>query len=230
MTTKQERLADRLKHLQELQKTYPDVDIKDMAAAMQQNIDFEFDVKEALGEDTWIQMNNVFHHKFSDQSAPDPQTGLAEARRYLQGHEDLENRFDAIYRDASSVSPDEFHRDASSVSPDELHRDVVSGTVVPDAIHEDTVFHAMVPDALHEGAVFDAMTPESRDKDTAFDTTAPESRDKDTVFDTTAPEGIHEDAVFNALTPESTTITKDTIYVAMPSYARDEDAGCDEED
>ncbi|KAG5984637.1 hypothetical protein E4U55_003858 [Claviceps digitariae] len=99
MATREECITARLKHLEELQKAHPDVDLDDMIVALHRNIDFEFDVKETLGEDTWTQMNKAFHHKISDRSHPDALTGLAEARRYLEGHKDLEDRFDAIYKD-----------------------------------------------------------------------------------------------------------------------------------
>lgn len=45
MATRQERKEAQRKHLEQLQKEYPKVDLKDMAARMQRNIDFEFDVK-----------------------------------------------------------------------------------------------------------------------------------------------------------------------------------------
>ncbi|KAG6021205.1 hypothetical protein E4U41_002555 [Claviceps citrina] len=98
MATRQERLDDRLKGLQEIQKKYPDMDLNHMIAAVTRNVHFEFDVKETLGEDTWTKMNEVLRQALSLESPSGSQVGLAEARACLRGNGELEERFDSIYK------------------------------------------------------------------------------------------------------------------------------------
>ncbi|QPG98775.1 hypothetical protein C2857_000034 [Epichloe festucae Fl1] len=97
MATRQERKEAQRKHLEQLQKEHPKVDWKDMAAGMQRNIDFEFDVKDTLGDDIWQKMDDAVQSVSSKTSSSDAQASLAEARGYLKGYKELEDRFDALF-------------------------------------------------------------------------------------------------------------------------------------
>jgi hypothetical protein len=43
-------------------------------------------------------MNSALQHALGNNSGPDAQAALAEARAYLDGHSHLENKFDAIFK------------------------------------------------------------------------------------------------------------------------------------
>jgi hypothetical protein len=43
--TRRERIDAQMKHLEQVQKEHPQVDLKEMASGMERNINFEFDVK-----------------------------------------------------------------------------------------------------------------------------------------------------------------------------------------
>lgn len=49
MSTREERLAAQAKHLEEVQKQFPETDLSAMKAGMDKNVHFEFDVKVRAG-------------------------------------------------------------------------------------------------------------------------------------------------------------------------------------
>ncbi|CAM1500932.1 Fc.00g100940.m01.CDS01 [Cosmosporella sp. VM-42] len=107
MATRQDSIDAQAKHLEQVQKEHPEVDFKEMAAGMVQNIHFEFDVKachsiEVLGNDTWRMMNSALSNRLDNSLKPDAQAALADARGYLDGNKDLQDRFDAIFKNVNN--------------------------------------------------------------------------------------------------------------------------------
>ncbi|KAG6092338.1 hypothetical protein E4U30_005567 [Claviceps sp. LM220 group G6] len=98
MATRQERIDERVSELRELKKTHPEIDLDAFVSALTKSINLEFDVKEKLGDETWDKMNESLTGLTKD-SLPDD---LAKAKSYLQGHKDLEEKFDAIYSNMGS--------------------------------------------------------------------------------------------------------------------------------
>lgn len=56
-----------------------------------------FILKDTIGEDGWKKMNAVLENRLNKTSEPNAQATLAELRGYLDGHKDLQDRFDAMF-------------------------------------------------------------------------------------------------------------------------------------
>ncbi|KAK2590635.1 hypothetical protein QQS21_011681 [Conoideocrella luteorostrata] len=92
--------------MEEVQKQFPGSDTKTMLEGMQRNTDFEYDVKDTLGTETWDKMNLIMKETFGEKSNEEIKVIKGEARKCLDGHEELQKRFDSTFGkiDAETVA------------------------------------------------------------------------------------------------------------------------------
>lgn len=120
METREERLAAKAKHVEEVQKAFPNEDTSSLLENMQNSVHFEYDIKvtldsiplraainasayaapqDTLGEEVWNKMDEIMVEVYDAKSVEEIEGIKLKARKCLDGHKDLQERFDVVFEE-----------------------------------------------------------------------------------------------------------------------------------